>query len=414
MQSFSEVATEVLIRCDRLSEITQTDGIIDRQYLTKQHKHANSQVAKWMQEAGMTTWSDEAGNQWGCYKSSHPNAKTLVLGSHLDTVPNSGKYDGILGVLLPVSLIKVFNQQQRSFPFNIEIVGFGDEEGTRFGTTLLGSRAIAGTWQDKWAALTDQNQISLAHAMRDFGLDVNAVQNAARNPDDIIGFLEAHIEQGPVLEANDLPVGIVNAIAGARRFKMEISGSAGHAGTVPMEMRKDAMVCASEMVLEIERIANEHGVLATVGSINAKPNAVNVICGYVQMSLDIRSDDDEKRDSAVVILQQRLAEICAKRNCKFAWQQTHSAPSVQCDAALSKVLVDATESAGFKSFVLGSGAGHDAMAMAKLCPVSMLFIRCENGISHNPREAVLHEDVEAALKVVENFIISLARKNQID
>lgn len=410
MHSFSDIASEVLQRCDLLSEITQTPGIIDRQYLTEQHKQANSQVANWMQQAGMSTWTDEAANQWGRYKSDNPEAKTLVLGSHLDTVPNSGKYDGILGVLLPISLIEYYNKQQRRFPFNIDIVGFGDEEGTRFGTTLLGSRAIAGTWLDKWADLTDQNQVSLAHAMRDFGLDVNLVQNAARNPEDIIGFLEAHIEQGPVLEANDLAVGIVTAIAGARRFKMEVMGSAGHAGTVPMAMRRDALSCASELVLEIEKVANKYDVLATVGSIQAKPNAVNVISGYVELSLDIRSDSDQKRDAAVVILQQRLAEICADRNCKFAWQQLHSASSVQCDSTLSQDLIKATESAGYKSFVLGSGAGHDAMAMANLCPISMLFIRCEKGISHNPREAVLHEDVTAALKVVEEFINIISQK----
>jgi allantoate deiminase len=410
MGSFSEIANEVLLRCDLLSEFTQTAGIIDRQYLTEQHKQANLQVANWMQQAGMKTWTDQAGNQWGSFRSDNPNAKTLVLGSHLDTVPNSGKYDGILGVLLPISLIQHFNHQQHCFPFHIDVVGFGDEEGTRFGTTLLGSRAIAGTWLDKWAALTDQNQVSLATAMSDFGLDVNLVHNAARNPEDIIGFLEAHIEQGPVLEANDLSVGIVNAIAGARRFKMEVMGSAGHAGTVPMAMRKDALSCASALILEIEKVAIECGVLATVGSIHAKPNAVNVISGFVELSLDIRSDNDQQRDAAVVILQQRLAEVCADRNCKFAWAQTHSAPSVQCDPALSQDLIKATESAGYKSFVLGSGAGHDAMAMANLCPVSMLFIRCEKGISHNPREAVLEKDVEAALNVIAEFINTIKQK----
>lgn len=404
MQNFEKIAVEVLNRCDALATISQSEGIIDRQYLTKQHTLANQQVAKWMTEAGMTSWQDEAGNQWGCYKSPIQNAKTLVLGSHLDTVPNSGKYDGILGVLMPISLIKFYHQNAFTFPFNLEIVGFGDEEGTRFGTTLLGSRAIAGTWQQEWANLTDINQVDLAQAMREFGLDINRVEHAKREATNIIGFVETHIEQGPVLEAEGLAVGVVSAIAGARRFKITVTGSAGHAGTVPMKMRRDAMNCVSEMILEIEKVAIQHGIVATVGSIEAKPNAVNVICGRIEISLDVRSESDVKRDAAISELEQRLEQISVQRNCKIGWLQTHSANSVLCDESLSVGLSEAMVNAGHQHFSLSSGAGHDAMAMAALCPVAMLFVRCEKGISHNPREAVTQGDVAASLSVMNEFI----------
>lgn len=397
-------AIQIMKRCEALASISQSPGIIDRRYLTPQHKQANLVVADWMREAGMTCWEDQAGNQWGCRKSSKPNAQTLLIGSHLDTVPNSGKYDGILGVLLPISLMQHYQEAGRELPFHVEIVAFADEEGTRFGTTLLGSRAVANTWQDKWAGLTDIDNIKLADAMRTFGLNVNHVHKASRADADLLGFLEVHIEQGPVLEARDIPVGIVDGIAGARRFSIEITGQAGHAGTVPMQMRQDALAGAADIILAAENMANKHHIVATVGRIESFPNAVNVISGASNISLDVRSLDNEKRDAAINELFQLINDIGYSRSLKINIKQTHEAQAVQCDDNIIRQLKTSCKRAGLADFCLPSGAGHDAMAIAELCPTGMLFVRCEKGISHHPAEAVKVQDVHAALVVVDEFV----------
>lgn len=412
MDRFESYASTIYARCEVLAEFSQDPVGINRQYLTTQHQAANKQVAEWMSLAGMTSWQDEAGNLWGAYKSDVPDAKTLLIGSHLDTVPNSGKYDGILGVLLPISLIHYYHNNGVRFPFNIEVIGFGDEEGTRFGTTLLGSRAIAGTWQDKWAALMDKEQICLAQAMRNYGLDINNIHKAARNGNDIIGFVEVHIEQGPVLEANDLALGAVTGIAGACRFNIHVTGSAGHAGTVPMNMRQDALCASAEMILAIERIALETDVVATVGKIQARPNAVNVICGKSEFSLDVRSQDDAQRDKAILQMRKALSDVAVKRNLDINIKQTHRAQAVACDGTLTNTLLSAIERANLPTFTLPSGAGHDAMAMADLCPVSMLFMRCDRGISHHPAEAINVTDVSKTLNVMKHFLHLMAEQYQ--
>lgn len=232
-------------RCEELAAITQTPGQVDRRYLTAEHLQANQLVASWMQDAGMTTWMDQAGNQWGRYASEQDDAPIVVLGSHLDTVPNGGKYDGILGVVAPLCLVDYLNQHQVRLPIHLEIVGFGDEEGTRYGSTLLGSRAIAGTWIDSWSLLTDPEGKTLAQAMHDFGLDSEQVTLAKRT--NIQSFVELHIEQGPVLESENLALGVVSAIAGAQRFEITLQGHAGHAGTVPMAVRHDPLSVVSRI-----------------------------------------------------------------------------------------------------------------------------------------------------------------------
>lgn len=403
MSVFSQYASTVFERCNILARISATPGIVNRQYLTPQHAQANAQIASWMQQAGMHCWQDEAGNQWGKLVSDTPGAKTLIMGSHLDTVPNGGKYDGILGVLLPIALCQYCHDHQISFPYHLAVVGFGDEEGSRFGSTLLGSCAIAGTWQPKWGNLQDKHGVTLAQAMRDFGLDINRIHRAAMEQEDLIGFVEVHIEQGPVLEANELPVGLVTAIAGARRFSVEVNGLAGHAGTVPMDMRKDALCGASEMILAVEEIAKQHGVVATVGNQQVHPGAVNVISGQVTFSLDVRDQNNAVRDAAIDSMFTQFNVLAAKRELTVNVRQTHNADAVACDPLLQQRLARSIRMSGLPLHELASGAGHDAMAIDPLCPIAMLFMRCEQGISHHPAEAVAPKDIECALGVVYQF-----------
>ena len=269
--SSSPGAARVMERCDQLATISSMSGGICRTYLTDEHKRCNEVVSNWIDEAGMTSWVDEAGNCWGRYQANNDSAEIVVLGSHLDTVPNAGKYDGILGVLSAIEVIDQFHRDNVRFPFNIEIVGFADEEGTRFGATLLGSRAVAGTWNRHWFDLQDANGISLASAMESFGLHPEKVYDADRSAEKLLAYLELHIEQGPVLVKQDVPVGIVTSIAGARRFVLTFNGMAGHAGTVPMDHRRDAGVAAAIAIQQIEKVARRSSVLATVGKIKFSP-----------------------------------------------------------------------------------------------------------------------------------------------
>lgn len=412
--TFSQYAQRVYARCDALALHSQSQEGMDRRYLTTEHQMANAQVAQWMQATGMQTWTDAAGNQWGRLTSEIEDAPTLIMGSHIDTVPNGGIYDGILGVVLPISLVEYLVDNDINLPFHLDIVAFGDEEGTRFGTTLLGSRAIAGTWEENWKTLKDAQGVSLEEAIRRFGSDVNSIGTASRLQEKVLGFIETHIEQGPVLEAQDLPVGVVSGIAGANRFQITVKGSAGHAGTVPMNMRNDALVVASEMIAAVQEIAQETDVVATVGRIHCSPNAVNVIPGKVEFSIDVRSEIDARRETAVNILRQVLNKIAIRRNVDFKWQVTHGAKAVLCDSQLQHLLTEAVTASDFRPITLSSGAGHDAMAMANICPIAMLFVRCERGISHHPDEAITVDDVEATLKVLVNFMSIYRKEYQQD
>ncbi|MDO6539797.1 allantoate amidohydrolase [Alteromonas stellipolaris] len=408
MSEFSDAAALVMARCEALGSLSQNPTCLDRRYLTEQHKLANQLTSGWMIEAGMTTWQDSVGNIWGRYTSAVPNAPRLIIGSHLDTVPNGGKYDGMLGVVAPVTLMAIFSGEGRQFPFHIDIVGFCDEEGTRFGTTLLGSRALTGKWQDEWRRLKDEDGISLEDAMKNFGLDFDAINSATIAQTDLLGYLELHIEQGPVLEQENLPVGVVNAIAGAKRFSLTVTGMAGHAGTVPMSMRHDALCASAEMILAVESISQQRpGVVATVGKIENAPNGVNVISGRCQFSLDIRSEEDTLREAALAEILQKINDIAVLRNVELKIEQTHSAPAVHCDSALQNTLLKGVTEAGIVPKVLASGAGHDAMAMAEICPVAMLFTRCKGGISHHPAESITTDDVAASLAVMHHSLRTL-------
>jgi allantoate deiminase len=410
---FTELSQQVMTWCDELAAISASDTGISRFYMTKEHLTCNQLVQTWMQQAGMTSWEDQAGNVCGRYFSNakselnQDEIKTLLIGSHLDSIPNAGKYDGILGVLLAIAAIKHFHQEGKTFHYHIDILGFGDEEGTRFGATLLGSRAVADTWQNEWWDLTDKDHITLEQAFGDVGFDPQKVQLASRKNDNLLGYLEVHIEQGPVLEQHDKALGIVTAIAGARRFEVEITGYAGHSGTVPMDMRQDALVGAACSILTIEQVAKDYSVVATVGRIEAKPGAVNVIPGKVVFSIDIRSDDDDLRDMAVAEIQAKIEAICKARNLTSHWLEKHNASAVQCAQWMQDLQVKVMEGMGLVPVKLMSGAGHDAMAIAEITDVAMYFVRCKDGVSHHPDELVYVEDVEIALKGLVNTLIVL-------
>jgi len=411
----SKHAERALSRCDILSQISEMDGAILRQYLTKEHKACNLQVSDWMIEAGMVTWQDSVGNQWGRIVSTNHNAKRLIIGSHLDTVPNAGAYDGILGVLLAVELAAVISEQKIALPFHLDVVGFCDEEGTRFATTLIGSKALAGEFSPDWLALTDLNGISMAQAMTDFGLTPSDYSLAALKSEELIAYWEAHIEQGPVLESVDQALGVVTAIAGAKRAMISFIGHSGHAGTTPMNLRQDSLPAAAEFVVSIEQLAKncKNGEVATVGQIEAKPGATNVIPGKTIMSLDIRAQNSEDLDALLKDIKSSAKSIAENRNLTLDWQWTHQAGAVDCHENIQQLFKSACTANAENSPFLPSGAGHDAMAVADICPVGMLFLRSPKGISHHPSESVIDADVTKALSVLYTSLIEQANISKV-
>ena len=397
-----------MARCDTLASISaMTEGVF-RSYLTPEHARCNALVGRWMREAGLVSWQDAAGNVCGrlAAAGSGPR-KTLLLASHLDTVRDAGRYDGILGVLLAIEALRRLRASGTALPFHVDVVGFGDEEGARFGATLLGSRAVAGSWEPQWFDLEDADGITLREALIAFGCDPDGIGSASRADDDLLAYLEVHIEQGPQLEDHRQPLAVVPSIAGARRFRVRVRGKAGHAGTVPMALRQDALVAAASAVQAVERVAARFEIVATVGELRCSPGAPNVIPGDCEFSVDIRAGRDHTRDVAVRDLQAEIAEQVEARGLSVAWEETHRAPAVACASWLQRLLEDAVLELGLAPLSLVSGAGHDAMSLAPVTDVGMLFVRCAGGISHHPAEAVATADVAAALAALDNALLAL-------
>jgi allantoate deiminase len=366
-----------------------------------------------MTDIGLTTWQDEVGNQWGRLLAAKDTDDRLVIGSHLDTVPNAGRYDGILGVLLGIEIANHFKSQQEALPFHIDIVGFGDEEGTRFGTTLIGSKALAGEFDPSWLSIKDASGVSMGEALNQFGLSVDQLSTASLAEKPPVAYLEVHIEQGPVLEAKNLSIGVVTGIAGAKRANVTFVGQAGHAGTTPMNLRQDALVAAAEFVVSVEALAlgKVAGEVATVGQISAKPGATNVIAGAATVSLDIRALNDSLRDKLIDEIMSSANAIGSRRNVNVQFEWTHQAPAVLCDSEIQNHMKVAAELSGIPEISLPSGAGHDAMAVANICPVGMLFVRSPRGLSHHPEEAVIEQDVQDALTVMIETVRQFAQKD---
>lgn len=386
---------------DSLATFSESPQQLTRRSLTREHAGAMQQVGTWMEGAGMASRTDAIGNIIGRYEADRPDRPTLLLGSHLDTVRNAGRFDGMLGVVTPIVCVEQLHRAGERLPFAVEVIGFADEEGVRFQSTLLGSRALAGTLDPDVLERRDADGVSVAEALAELGLNPQALVEARRAPQELLGFVEVHIEQGPVLEREGLPVGVVTAIAGASRFQVTVQGQAGHAGTVPMAMRHDALAAAAEAMVAIEGCCAGHdSVVATVGRIAAEPGAVNVIPGRVEFSLDVRAGEDALRAAVIARIDDSLAAIAHRRGVRICSERTHEAASCRCSDWLSERLSRAVSDCGFPVRRLASGAGHDAMAMAAVTDVAMLFVRCEGGISHHPDEAMTVEDAGTAAGVM--------------
>lgn len=403
-------------RCDLLgaAPYSEVEGQLTRRFLTPAHEAALSALARWMAEAGMSVRRDAAANLVGRYEGQTPDARTLMIGSHIDSVRNGGRYDGPLGIMLGIDVVEALHRAGRRPPFAIEVVAFGDEEGSRFPASMSGSRAIAGTLDAAALEMKDAEGVTVAEALAAFGGDPARIASARRAPEEVLAFLEAHIEQGPVLEAEGVALGVVTAIAAQKRLMVRIAGTAGHAGTTPMRLRKDPGPAAAECVLALERIcrAGTDGLVGTVGRITALPGAFNVIPGAVEFSMDIRAETAATRDAAVEAVTAQIHAIAAARGLAATVDLTQALAESPCDPSLMRLLDESLADLGLPVRRLPSGAGHDAMVMADLCPVAMLFIRCEGGISHNPAEAVTEADCALAAQAMLGFIDKLERRER--
>jgi N-carbamoyl-L-amino-acid hydrolase len=379
-------------------------------YMTPAHCRTAAQLAQWMIDAGMDAHIDAVGNVVGRYAAAEPGAKTLMTGSHYDTVRDGGKYDGRLGILLPIAIVRHLNARGERLPFNLEVVGFAEEEGVRFKSTFLGSSAIAGKFDLAQLDQVDADGVTMREALADAGHDRGAIAAIARDPAGLLGFVEVHIEQGPVLLERGLPLGVVTAIAGSSRYLVELTGLASHAGTTPMGMRKDAAAAAAEIVLLVEQRCSGNGSLVgTVGQLQVPNGSVNVIPGQCKLSLDIRAADDAVRLAAVDDILAGISAICARRQIEERLWKVVEADAAPCAPRLMDQLGAALERAGVPRFELLSGAGHDAMQMAQVTDVAMLFTRCGNGgISHNRLETITADDAEIAAQVLLDFLRSFA------
>ena len=384
-----KLAQLVMQRCDALGKITDEPGKITRTFASPAMRRANKLVGSWMREAGLQVHVDEAFNLIGGLPGTGRGAKNFLLGSHLDTVQDAGKYDGPLGVLTAIAAVKLLRERDVKLPFNLEIVGFSDEEGVRYQTAYLGSRAFAGTLTSADLSRVREKQIV----------------KAKRNRNEFLGYAEVHIEQGPVLEKNNLPIGIVSAISGQSRLRVEFHGIAGHAGTVPMNLRHDALAGAAELVLAVENC----GVTATVGKLEVESGAGNVIPGKVSLTLDVRDQKDSRRIAALNLLHAKANAISKRRGLKLTWTPVQQTAAVQCDKTLTQIFSKCVARRGLKVLKLASGAGHDAAALSAICPVAMLFVRCKGGVSHNPAESVKTADVRVAIELLADFIQTLAK-----
>jgi allantoate deiminase len=388
-------ARRVIEACAAIARCSESADAITRTYLASPVRDVHRFLRSWMDRLGMESWVDAAGNLRGLRRCGVPNAPRLVLGSHIDTVPNSGAYDGVLGVAIALGLIEALETDRLGY--DIEVVAFSEEEGVRFAAPFLGSRALVGTLDEQLLNRVDAKGISVAQAITDFGLDPADIPAATLHPDSF-AYVEFHIEQGPVLEDLDLSLGVVEAIVGQSRHELAFRGKANHAGTTPMHLRHDALAGAAEWIQAVERKASATaGLVATVGRIHASPGAANVIPGEVRASLDVRHADDAVRLDALAGLLETATRTAASRGLGLETRQQLDEPATPMSPALANALEAAALAAGHRPHRMVSGAGHDALVLAKKLPTAMLFLRSPGGVSHHPDEAVRAEDVRAAL-----------------
>jgi allantoate deiminase len=399
---WTAAAQRVLARCDALAAHSETDEHLTRTFLCEPMRAVHADLKGWMAAAGLAVRVDGVGNLVGRYGSAREDAPVLVIGSHVDTVRNAGRYDGVLGVLLGLAVLEAL--EGRRLPFAVELVGFSEEEGVRFSVPFIGSRGYLGALDDAVLALTDAEGVSVREAIRGFGLDYRP----GSPPGEALGFLEVHIEQGPVLEQLGKPLGVVTAIQGGSRAEVTFTGRAGHAGTTPMGLRQDAFVAAAAWALDVEALARSAlGLVATVGRVEVRPGAINVIPGEAVLSLDVRHADDAQRLQALAALRDKAEAVAAARGVGLAWTELLDQRAVPMDPGLQALLLEAAPE-GTPS--LPSGAGHDAMILAEAMPAAMLFVRSPGGLSHHPDEDVLEGDVAAALETLVRALELLAAR----
>jgi beta-ureidopropionase / N-carbamoyl-L-amino-acid hydrolase len=401
----------IMALADRLAQWSETSDGLTCTYLSGAHRAVAAQIRDWLRQAGLAAEIDAVGNVVGRYVAADPAAKTLILASHYDTVRNAGKYDGRLGVLTALVLAEHLARSGRKLPFHLDVIAFSEEEGVRFASSFLGSSALAGRFDRALLERRDADGYVLAEVMRETGLDPAKLPALARCSEELLGYLEVHIEQGPVLLEERLPVGIVSAIAGSVRSLVTIAGTAGHAGTVPMARRHDAAAAAAELVLYVERrCAQAQTLVGTVGQLAVPNGAINIIPGRCELSLDIRAADDATRDAAVADVMAEIARIARRRGVKIESKEVQRTAAVRCSPRLQSLLADAVAHAGIKPRYLASGAGHDAMMFDGVCDLAMLFVRCGNGgVSHSPREIISAEDADLAARVMLDAVLRLAQ-----
>ena len=409
MAGNTALGDEIVGRINELGAISETPEHLARVFLTREHRTAADLILTWMRSAGMRAHLDAIGNVCGRYEGDRPGLPCLMLGSHYDTVRDAGKWDGPLGLITAISCVADLHKRGRRLPFAIEVIGFADEEGVRFASTLLGSRAVAGTFDLSVLNVRDNTGLAMRDALVQFGLDPEHVGAAARIRRELHAYVELHIEQGPVLETEQLPVGVVTAISGATRLAARLTGMAGHAGTVPMRLRRDALAGAAECIAAVEAFcrSDEGGLVGTVGYISAMPGATNVIPGQASFTLDLRAPTDAHRKLAVADIVRQMEAIAKRRTLALQIDVTHENRTVPCASWLKAQLAEAIAAEGYRVFELPSGAGHDGMAMIDIADVSMLFVRCRGGISHHPDEHVDKADADTGarvlLRLIENF-----------
>lgn len=407
----------IVERLEILGSISDDDKCVSRFFGTQAHIESRKVLIEWMKEAGMTVSCDNMGNIRGILASQNLDAKHFVVASHYDSVFDAGKYDGPLGILLGIEMAQKITDEQQSLPFHLDIVAFADEEGGRFNTAYLGSCVLAGNFDHSWLTRKDDNGTTLEEVINNAGGNIDSISQDSIPKEEWLGYFEIHIEQGPVLEKEDLPVCLVSGIAGQTRVDVKWTGMAGHAGTCPMDIRQDALCAAAEFTLAMEAMGKQHkdNLVATVGKLNVGPNTSNVVCGFVYNTLDIRSMDDAFLAKRVEEAEYIAMEIAKKRDIKCEWQIMQSNASVDCDSRLKEVLRRGITNSGVQRLLeIPSGAGHDGVMISRVAPISMLFVRCKGGISHNPLEYSSPIDIMASLEVCNQFLAELKTASEFN
>ncbi|MFL5330618.1 MAG: allantoate amidohydrolase [Gemmataceae bacterium] len=401
--NLAPLADEVMSRCDALAGCSDEPGRLTRLFLGAGTRQAHELLRQWMKAANLGVRLDAVGNLIGRRTGTNTNGKIVLVGSHIDTVPNAGRYDGQLGILLGIAICEAL--KRKAFPRPFDVIAFSEEEGVRYRKPYLGSAAIAGQFDAKWLDLQDESGKAVRQAIAEYGLDPKKIGASSYAPQNIAGYIEAHIEQGPLLESRDLSLGVVTGIVGQSRIWIRFVGRANHAGTTPIQMRHDALCAAAEFISGVETAAWRTSQLrATVGSMDVLPGAANVIPGTVRLSVDIRHADDHVRQRAVKELSEKAKQIAEARGLEVSIETAMDQAALLSDEKLTDRLAAVLQKSGRAGYRMVSGAGHDAVMMSRLCPTTMLFLRTPNGLSHHPDEAVRRDDVVAALQVLVEFV----------